>query len=272
MIQQALNVSSEKELFDLVLLGFQVSSLLILGALLLVGSPYGSQTAYSGIFAINGKVAWMAMELVSPLVFAYSYFARRPQTLATHVFFFLWMAHYANRAILYPLRQQSRKPMHAGIMLCAYLFNAVNGYLNARYLAAFSDPLLYSAPYFARHPMRSLLGIGLFVCGMAGNIHHDSILSGLRTHPAGKETGSAGEGRYLVPYGGLFKFVSCPHFLCELVEWTGFAVLTQSPAAWTFVANIVCNLLPRALCIHGWYRKEFADYPASRRALIPFLI
>ena len=32
------------------------------------------------------------------------------------------------------------------------------------------------------------------------------------------------------------------------------------------------NLIPRAVQTHRWYREKFADYPADRKALVPFLI
>ena len=34
----------------------------------------------------------------------------------------------------------------------------------------------------------------------------------------------------------------------------------------------LCNLLPRALANHRWYRARFADYPKERCALIPCLL
>jgi hypothetical protein len=32
------------------------------------------------------------------------------------------------------------------------------------------------------------------------------------------------------------------------------------------------NLVPRAVAHHRWYRERFADYPAERKALVPFLL
>ena len=32
------------------------------------------------------------------------------------------------------------------------------------------------------------------------------------------------------------------------------------------------NLVPRALATHRWYREQFPDYPAQRRALIPYVL
>jgi len=32
------------------------------------------------------------------------------------------------------------------------------------------------------------------------------------------------------------------------------------------------NLVPRAIDHHKWYKKEFADYPKERKAVIPFIL
>ena len=36
-----------------------------------------------------------------------------------------------------------------------------------------------------------------------------------------------------------------------------------------FCVFTAANLIPRALSNHRWYRENFPDYPANRRALIP---
>ncbi|KAJ2546762.1 hypothetical protein EV175_005481, partial [Coemansia sp. RSA 1933] len=273
---------TEQELFDSMLHGFQLMSVLIFCMLFLVGSsPYGSLTSYNGMYAINGRAAWIAMELVSPLVLAYSFY-RSPfpvehllpipsdgSSKGSLVFVCLWIAHYANRAIVYPLRQPFRKRMHVGIMLCAFAFNMVNGYLNGRWLATSGRNAIPGI-----WGWRFVVGVTLFVAGLAGNIHHDNILMRLRSkadanvNASGSPVGSNDSGsatantsskhkpdgaensKYSIPYGSLFALVSCPHFLCEVVEWTGFAVASGSPAAWTFVLNVLCNLAPRAYFIH----------------------
>ncbi|KAJ2826260.1 hypothetical protein IWW50_002447, partial [Coemansia erecta] len=266
--------------------GFRVISLAIAGVLLVVGSPYGSQTSYNGRLAINGQVAWMLMELVSPAMLIYAYSARTmPMPLAIHtterphdpstsllstsnVLVALWLVHYAHRAVIYPLRQTSRKRMHIGIMLSAVIFNSVNGYLNGRWLSVFA-PTEYQHSFIsfaAYRYVRVYLGLALFAAGMYGNIYHDNILNRLRH-------GGSGKGKYAVPYGGLFALVSCPHFFCEIVEWLGFAILSDSPAAWTFLLNVVCNLLPRAHFIHKWYMATFtSNYPQARKAVIPYFL
>jgi steroid 5-alpha reductase family enzyme len=77
---------------------------------------------------------------------------------------------------------------------------------------------------------------------------------------------------YQIPYGGLFNKISCPNFFGEMVEWLGFAILCWSLPALSFFIWTLCNLLPRALDHHRWYKKQFPDYPADRKAVVPYLL
>ena len=82
-----------------------------------------------------------------------------------------------------------------------------------------------------------------------------------------------GETGYKVPTGGLFEYVSGANYLCEMIEWAGFALACRTPAAQIFAACVIFNLAPRALSHHAWYREKFGDaYPSQRRALVPFLV
>jgi len=76
---------------------------------------------------------------------------------------------------------------------------------------------------------------------------------------------------YSIPRGGLFRLVSCPNYLGEIIEWLGWALLTWSPAGLAFAAWTMANLVPRARAHHRWYRERFPDYPARRKALVPGL-
>jgi len=75
-----------------------------------------------------------------------------------------------------------------------------------------------------------------------------------------------------MPRGGLFDLVSCPNYFGEVLEWTGWAIATWSLPGAAFAAFTFANLAPRALSNHEWYRRTFADYPASRRALLPYVL
>ena len=75
-----------------------------------------------------------------------------------------------------------------------------------------------------------------------------------------------------MPRGGLFRYVSCPNYLGEILEWLGWAVATWSLAGLAFAVFTLSNLGPRAFSHHRWYQERFPDYPPERRALLPFLL
>ena len=107
---------------------------------------------------------------------------------------------------------------------------------------------------------------------------------------------------YRIPRGGLFEFVSSPHYLCEIIVYFGLALVAGSncvlPAVgaclsgeiiqdadsdtaislkiltlWGGVLATTCvNLYASAVETHAWYRAKFVEaYPASRTALVPRL-
>ena len=71
-------------------------------------------------------------------------------------------------------------------------------------------------------PTLHWVGLGVFLLGMMGNIHSDSILRGLRG-----QGGQGGHQGYKIPHGGLFQLISAPNYSCESIEWAGFAAFIQ---------------------------------------------
>ncbi len=108
-----------------------------------------------------------------------------------------------------------------------------------------------------------MLGVILFLAGMYINWKADNMLMRLR-YP--------GETGYKIPGGWLFNRISCPNLFGELIEWAGFAFLGWDLPFLAFFIWTAANLVPRALSHHRWYQEHFPDYPAGRRAIIPFLL
>ena len=230
-------------------------------ALFFITAPYGRHTRTGWGPLIEARVGWVIMEVTSPLFLGLAYLggleAFNPVTL---LFVLLWMGHYANRALLYPLRMKNGlRPMPFTMVAMGALFNLVNGYLNGRHLALFGDR--YAAGWLT--DPRFLFGIALFFTGMIINLRSDGILRRLR---------EGDEPAYKIPRGGMFELVSCANYLGEVVEWTGWAVLTWSVAGLTFALWTAANLVPRARAHHEWYRRTFPDYPANRKAIIPYIL
>jgi steroid 5-alpha reductase family enzyme len=105
--------------------------------------------------------------------------------------------------------------------------------------------------------------MSVFVLGATVNVRSDEILLRLR---------QSGDSDYSIPTGGLFEWVSCPNYLGEIVQWTGFAIAAWSLPALSFAVWTAANLVPRAIAHHRWYHDSFDRYPAARRALIPGLL
>jgi 3-oxo-5-alpha-steroid 4-dehydrogenase 1 len=201
------------------------------------------------------------MEIVSPISFcAFLFSGEHPITSPLLLFCALWVIHYLNRAIVQPLRARSlTRRIPASVVLMAIVFNAVNGFVVGYGLGHAGR--LYDADWFAGPAF--LAGIVLFAAGAFTNLHSDAILMRLK---------KAQSGSYGIPRGGLFRLVSTPNYLGEIVEWMGFAVMTWSLPALSFAIWTAANLIPRALAHHRWYLTTFSDYPANRRAVLPGLL
>jgi len=245
--------------FNIAVLCWIGLALLLLPVQLLITAPYGRHVHGGWGPRISNRLGWFMMEFVSLAVFGALFLAGpAAKTAPMWVFFALWSAHYANRSLIYPWRTRTGgKTIPLAIVASAVSFNVINAGLNGYYLG-----WLAHYPTSGLADARFIAGLILFVAGAAANLWADNRLISLRS--AGTE--------YAIPRGGLFERVSCPNHLGEIVEWSGFALMCWNLPALSFVIWTAANLIPRALSHHRWYRVRFADYPAERRAVIPFLM
>jgi protein-S-isoprenylcysteine O-methyltransferase Ste14 len=172
----------------------------------------------------------------------------------------LWLIHYLHRTWIYPFRVPNRgRRMALSLVVMALTFNLVNGYLNGRYLSALGP--VYPVSWIM--DPRFVAGVTLFLLGLGINLHADSILLRLRR---------PGETGYRIPAGGLFRWISCPNYLGETLEWGGWALATWCVPGLGIAAWTTANLVPRALSHHRWYHDRFPDYPKNRTAILPFIL
>jgi protein-S-isoprenylcysteine O-methyltransferase Ste14 len=246
---------------QIITLGLLAYSALLFPVLLLVDAPYGRRDRAGWGPAIPVRTAWCLMELPSLLVPLWVlYNAGRWPAAAGLVLLLLWLAHYAYRSLIYPLRLRSRPgaSFKLVMLLLGAPVNALIGYLIAR--MALGEIHLQQAAWLL--DPRFALGLALFVVGVLINRRADATLRRLR----------ASGGGYAIPRGGLYERISCPNYFGELLQWLGFAVASWSLAGFTFFIYCCANLVPRAIASHRWYRQRFPDYPAQRRALLPGLL
>ncbi|KAJ3859146.1 hypothetical protein EV359DRAFT_86750 [Lentinula novae-zelandiae] len=227
-------------LYDACRKWFTIVSIIVAPALFIINAPFG-RFALNGksVLLLDGRKSWIAMEIVSPLMFILS-FLESPlsrgepvslePSLAQYILAAAYLIHYSNRAIISPLRTPSRSQSHIIVPIAGVLFNVLNGSLIGSYL---SSPAAFAN--FSHVRPTFYVGLSLWAIGFAGNIIHDEILLNIRrkakTKPDGKATRTSNEfaetkktsEHYAIPYGLLYKYVSFPNYFCEWVEWFGFA-------------------------------------------------
>lgn len=243
--------------FNYLWIGVAVATFLAL-VLFKVKAPYGRHSSEHWGPMISNKWGWFLMELpalvLMPLI---ALIGSSEKNEVSYLLIGLWVLHYAYRTLVFPFKLRTKnKKMPLLIVGSAVLFNGVNGFLNG-YIIGYLDPALFE--------LESLhVGIGLlvFFTGMVINRRADRKLISLREKQEG----------YQIPRGGLFEYISCPNHFGEIVEWFGFALIACSLPAITFAIWTFCNLSPRSLNHHQWYREKFEDYPTKRKAVVPFVL
>lgn len=227
-----------------------------------VTAPFGRHTTTKWGPMVDNKLGWFIMELPSLSIMLY-FLIYGSYSFQSYVWilFSLWIFHYMNRTLIYPLRiKATEKKMPLAIVLNAILFNLMNAGLNGYFLAELANPIHYQAEWLSSPNF--IIGIFLFIAGMTINWISDGILISLR---------KPGETDYKIPKGFLFDYISSPNLFGEIIEWSGFALMAWNLPALTFMIWTFANLVPRAKNHHDWYLKKFPDYPTNRKIVFPFL-
>jgi 3-oxo-5-alpha-steroid 4-dehydrogenase 1 len=246
------------QIYNITLIAWLILSPVIFIVLLFISAPYGRHARSGWGLALDSKAGWIIMEACSPLIFALCFFlGKSPLSAASVIFFLIWEAHYIHRAFIYPFSlKSSNEKMPLSVVLSGIFFNLMNASLNGYYIFTLSGG--YSHQWII--DPRFIAGAVIFICGFVINRHADQILSRLR---------QSGSNEYKVPQGGLYRWIACPNYLGEIIIWIGWAMATWSLAGLSFALWTIANLAPRAKSHLKWYRANFHDYPANRKALLP---
>jgi len=222
-------------------------------------APYGRFVNSSSKLTLPSKLGWVLME--SPTVIIIIFFLiwfYDELGLVETILTLIWLSHYSHRTLIWPFRARLEgKIMTLSVMLMALIFNLVNATLQCLWIFTLSNynPEWILSPVF-------LSGLVLFYVGMFINIKSDNILMRLRQ--------DEGKG-YHIPNGFLYKYLSCPNYFGEIIEWMGWALLTMSPAGLAFFIWTFANLVPRARSNHQWSKSNIPSYPKNRKAVFPFI-
>ncbi|XP_033743576.1 polyprenol reductase-like [Pecten maximus] len=87
------------------------------------------------------------------------------------------------------------------------------------------------------------------------------------------KNGNVANKKHHIPHGDLFEYVSCPHFLMEIILYFAIATVVGWEHEvclylWLFV---FVNQLIEGYLVHRWYKETFPKYPPERKAILPYL-
>eukprot|EP00771_Trimastix_marina_P000726 gnl/Trimastix_PCT/1756.p1 GENE.gnl/Trimastix_PCT/1756~~gnl/Trimastix_PCT/1756.p1 ORF type:complete len:301 (+),score=81.84 gnl/Trimastix_PCT/1756:23-904(+) len=217
----------------------------------------GPQVWFRTCFIIEYLGPWILYPIFAlPCVRQAVYGDASPISQCQQIALALWFAHYSKRLL-------ETIFVHEFGDLTMPRFNI---FKNSTYYWAFGIFVGYQVNH-PRHVAPSLnmqyIGAGLFVLfALLNGICHIQLRM-LRT---------PGSSELKIPRGFLFELVSLPNYLCEILTWTAFNILTNA----TF-AGVLFNICG-AWQMHQWarqrhtkYLKQFPDYPKRRKILIPFV-
>ena len=249
--------------FNIVLIVMTVMAVVVFVSLFFVDAGYGRFYAPKWGPAIDNRLGWMLMEApVFVAMLLLWWLSDRREDGIRLVFLLLFELHYFHRAFVFPWLMRGRSKMPLSIIGTAVLFNTLNADMQGGWLFYVSPVDYYSADWLTSVPF--LAGTALFLLGMGVNIHSDRIIRNLR---------KPGDTAHYLPRGGMFRWVTSANYFGELVEWTGFAILTWSVSGAGFALWTFANLAPRAARIYNGYRQEFPEQLDTRttKRIIPFI-
>lgn len=246
-------------IYEYICYGWIGMAILAFAALQFKNAPYGKFTSKKWGPTIDNRLGWLIMEtFVLGVLYYFTFSGSKSLSYVDFTILGLFSIHYIHRSFIYPFLTKTKgKQIPLSIVGLGLYHNLANGFIIGYYLGNYAT---YDNSWFSS--WQFIVGLFIFLAGMTLNITSDYKLIGLRK--------SSTDG-YKIPYGGAFNYISSPNLVGEMTEWIGFAVLSWSLPGFCFAFFTFCNLFPRAVANHKWYKQTFEDYPTNRKAAIPFV-
>ena len=104
-----------------------------------VRAPYGRYERPGWGFRLPSRIGWMIMEspaiIIMTIFFGTGVFQKGTFDLIPIIFYCMWMLHYLNRTLVWPMRAYiSNKKMPLSIVLFAIIFNSINSWINSEWI------------------------------------------------------------------------------------------------------------------------------------------
>ena len=249
--------------YNYLTLGMAALAAVVFVILYFVTAGYGQFRTQQWGWSIDNKLAWVLMEAPAFLtMLGIWYWSGCPTAAPQVVLMGLFLLHYFQRSFVFPLLMTGKSRMPVTIMLSGVTFNVINGIMQGGALYWFPREA-YEAGWSYLADGTTIFGLAVFFIGMAINLHSDHVIRHLR---------KPGDTRHYLPQKGMYRYVTSANYLGEIIEWTGFAIVAGSTAAWVFVWWTAANLVPRAHAIYNRYREEFGRKAlVGRKRIVPFV-
>lgn len=81
-------------------------------------------------------------------------------------------------------------------------------------------------------------------------------------------------GKYSIPFGDWFQYVSCPHYLADILIYVCLVAMVgvfDNCYLLLPLCSTTCILTVSARNTHFWYRKQFSNYPNDRKIIFPLI-
>lgn len=243
------------EIYQLFLLGMSLTAVFVFIALQFVKAGYGIMVDKKWGVSINNKIGWIIMEVpVFITMFILWWFSERRFEPIFITFLVIFQIHYFQRSFIFPLLIKGKNKMPLSIIAMGFIFNILNALMQGGWLFYYAPDGMYNNAWFTTPQF--IIGVIIYFSGMFINIQSDSIIRNLR---------KPGDTNHYLPKGGMFNHVTSANYLGEIIEWTGFAILTWSVSGVVFVLWTFANLVPRANAIHKTYKTKFGNQVSERK-------
>lgn len=255
--------SNDEANLNKILFGMVCVAAVVFVALFYVTAGYGMFTTKTWGITIPNRIAWMLMEAPVFFVMAFSYlYSSRRSNVAIFIMFMLFEIHYFQRSFIFPFLFKTKSRMPILIMLMGITFNCFNGYIQGKWLFYVSPEEMYTKDWLKTPQF--IIGTIIFFLGMFINCHSDHVIRNLR---------KPGDTRHYLPQKGMYKYVTSANYFGEIVEWTGFAILTWSKSGLVFVIWTIANLVPRANSLWKRYKVQFKEEFAqlNPKRILPYI-
>ncbi len=255
----------EQTIYEYIQIAMFVCAIIVFIALFKIPAGYGKTSSEKWMLlgGVDNRLGWFLMELPTMLILVYYFTGNGLEEIVGTVFLIVWMTHYIHRTFIFPWLIRGDKKMSTIIILMGALFNAANTYIQGRWIYLLAPENMYDIDWLSKPQF--IAGVVIFYFGWITNIHSDYIIRNLRKERT--------DNKYYIPKGGMFKYVSAPNYMGEMLEWLGWTIMTYSIAGLVFFIWTFANLAPRAVITHRWYKEKFGEEyrKLDRKAFIPYI-